>query len=241
LESLFVSHGSGNPDAVCRYCEEFAAARDLAFHRDGADNVIIIKPAAPGYENAEPLILQGHLDMVCVKDPDCGIDFEKDGLDLAVEGDWVYARGTTLGGDDGIAVAMIMAILDAKDLKPPAWRPSLQRRIGGMLGASALDVVASARPAPAELDAGRMCSPWAAQAASWQIASSLSAAPRSVPFRLRSRSDWLAGATPAWKSPRDGFPNRLMGRLLDELRPGLPLRLTGHRGGLKDNAIPLMT
>jgi dipeptidase D len=140
-ELCAIPHGSGNPGAVCRYCEAFAAARGLSYHRDGADNVIIIKPASPGYEDAEPLILQGHLDMVCVKDPACGIDMEKDGLDLAVDGDWIFAKGTTLGGDDGIAVAMALAALDAKDLRHPRLEAvfTTDEEVG-MLGAAALDV-----------------------------------------------------------------------------------------------------
>ncbi len=100
----------------------FARERGLEYHQDESNNVIIIKEATPGYESAKPVILQGHLDMVCEKAAGCDKDMSREGLDLAVEGDYVYARGTTLGGDDGIAVAIAMAILDAQDIPHPVWR-----------------------------------------------------------------------------------------------------------------------
>jgi dipeptidase D len=238
-----IPHGSGNPGAVCRYCEEFAAARGLAFHRDGADNVIIIKPAAPGYENAEPLILQGHLDMVCVKDPDCGIDFEKDGLDLAVDGDWVYARGTTLGGDDGVAVAMIMAVLDAKDLTHPRLEAvfTTDEEVG-MLGASALDVSPLRGRRLLNLDSAEGL---LTVGCAGGVLADCALPIRRTPAEGLSVSvavDGLAGGHSGVEIHKGrGNSNRLMGRLLDELRRTLPLRLIDLHGGEKNNAIPLKT
>lgn len=114
-----IPHGSGNTKAISDYCVEFAKSHNLEFHQDSLNNVIIIKDATPGYENADPVIIQGHLDMVCEKEEDCTIDFMKDGLDLYVDGDFLRARGTTLGGDDGIAVAFALAILEDDSLKHP--------------------------------------------------------------------------------------------------------------------------
>ena len=114
-----IPHGSRNTKAISDWCVAFAKERGLEHYQDEANNVIIIKPAAPGYENAQPVILQGHLDMVCEKAVGCGKDMDREGLDLAIDGDFVYAKGTTLGSDDGIAVAMSMAILDDKDLPAP--------------------------------------------------------------------------------------------------------------------------
>ena len=114
-----IPHGSGNTKAISDWCVAFAKERGLEHYQDTKNNVIIIKEAAPGYEKAEPVILQGHLDMVCAKHPDCTKDMDKEGLDLAVDGDYVYAKGTTLGGDDGIAVAMALAILDDQNLPAP--------------------------------------------------------------------------------------------------------------------------
>lgn len=112
-------HGSGNTKQISDYLVRFAQERNLEHYQDELNNVIIIKEATPGYENAPAVILQGHMDMVCEQAPDCTKDMAVEGLDLAVEGDTVYAIGTTLGGDDCIAVAMALAVLDADDLSHP--------------------------------------------------------------------------------------------------------------------------
>ncbi len=114
-----IPRGSGNEAGAAQYCMEFAKKRGLAASRDESDNVVIVKEASAGYEDAPTVILQGHLDMVCEKEADCPIDFTKDPLDIAVDGDFVYAKGTTLGGDDGIAVAIALAILDDDSLSHP--------------------------------------------------------------------------------------------------------------------------
>ena len=105
-EICAIPHGSGNTKAISDYCVDFAKARDLEYRQDSVNNVIIIKPASVGYESAPAVILQGHIDMVCEKEANCPIDMEKDGLCLATDDEWIWAEGTTLGGDDGIAVAM---------------------------------------------------------------------------------------------------------------------------------------
>ena len=140
-ELCAIPRGSGNTRAVSGWCAGFAKARGLEYHQDALNNIIIIKEAAPGYEGAEPVILQGHLDMVCEKEPGCFKDLEREGLDLEADGDFVTARGTTLGGDDGIAVAMALALLDARDIPHPRLEVVLTvDEEVGMLGAAALDV-----------------------------------------------------------------------------------------------------
>lgn len=114
-----IPHGSGDTKAISDYCVNFAKERQLEYYQDDLNNVIIIKEASEGYEAAEPIIIQGHLDMVCEKEEDCAIDFTKDGLDLYVDGDFLRARGTTLGGDDGIAIAYSLALLDEPSLQHP--------------------------------------------------------------------------------------------------------------------------
>ena len=89
-----IPHGSGNTAQISDYCAAFARERGLEYHQDALGNVIILSPGTPGYENAEPVILQGHIDMVCVKTDDCPLDLTRDGLDVAVDGDYVYAKGT---------------------------------------------------------------------------------------------------------------------------------------------------
>ena len=102
--------------------------------------MIIIKEATSGYENAAPVIFQGHMDMVCEKAPDCDKDMATEGLDLVLEDGCVRAKGTTLGGDDGIAVAFALAILDADDISHPRFEAvfTVDEEVG-MEGAAGLD------------------------------------------------------------------------------------------------------
>ena len=139
-ELCAIPHGSRNCQAVSDWCVAFARERGLECHQDQAGNVIIIQEATPGYEAAAPVILQGHLDMVCEKEPGCTKDMAGEGLDLLVEDGCVRAKGTTLGGDDGIAVAMALAILDDQAIPHPRLEVVLttDEEIG-MLGAEALD------------------------------------------------------------------------------------------------------
>ena len=136
-----IPHGSGNTDKISDYCVEFANRIGLVSVKDEHNNVIIKKPASKGYENHDTVIIQGHLDMVCEKEPDSPIDFTNDGLDIAVDGDFVYANGTTLGGDDGIAIAMAMAVLEDTSLcHPPIEALFTTDEETGMYGAEGLDV-----------------------------------------------------------------------------------------------------
>ena len=135
-----IPHGSGNMCKIAQFCENFAKEHALKCVRDNANNVIIYKNGTAGYENSEPVILQGHLDMVCQKALDCNIDFETEGLQLCVDGDFLKANGTTLGADNGIAVAMILAILESDDVShPPIEAVFTTDEETGMNGALALD------------------------------------------------------------------------------------------------------
>ncbi|MDO4343162.1 MAG: aminoacyl-histidine dipeptidase [Eubacteriales bacterium] len=136
-----IPHTSYHEKALSDYCAAFARERGLEHRQDEMGNVIIIAEATPGYEEAEPVILQGHLDMVGDKTEDCSLDLEKDGLRLQVEGDYISAEGTTLGSDDGIAVAYALALLDAEDIPHP--RLEVVLTVGeevGLLGAAAVDL-----------------------------------------------------------------------------------------------------
>ena len=104
-----IPHGSGNIEQISDYLVAFARERGLYCVQDELKNVVIVKEATPGYEQEPPVILQGHMDMVAVKKPDCTIDMKTEGLKVSVNGDGVYAEGTSLGGDDGIAVAYSLA------------------------------------------------------------------------------------------------------------------------------------
>ncbi len=120
FESLTrIPRGSGNEKAVSDFLVGFAKENNLEVIQDDVLNVIIKKPGTPGYEFSKGVILQGHMDIVCVKKEDFEFDFEKDVIPLVIDGDMIRTKGTTLGADNGIAVAMIMAILEAKDLPHP--------------------------------------------------------------------------------------------------------------------------
>lgn len=134
-----IPRGSGKTDKIRDYCVGFAKERSLEYVADEFGNVVIFKPAC-GKDDSEPVIIQGHLDMVWQKDENCNINFETDGLELAVDGDYIYAKGTTLGGDDGIAVAMCLALLDADNIKHPPLEIVLTAdEEVGMTGAGGLD------------------------------------------------------------------------------------------------------
>lgn len=136
-----IPRGSGNTGRITEYIVKFAEDHGLWYRTDEHDNIIIKKPAAKGYENADPVILQGHTDMVCEKTADCSKDMATEGLTLKTDGDWMYAEGTTLGADDGIAVAMALAVLDSKELGHPALECifTSDEEIG-MIGARHLDM-----------------------------------------------------------------------------------------------------
>lgn len=111
---------SGDEKAISDYMVSFAEKLGLEVIQDDVYNIIIKKPATPGYEKAPVIILQGHLDMVCEKEASSDHDFKKDPLDLYIDGDLVRARGTTLGADNGAAIAYQMAVLASNDLEHPA-------------------------------------------------------------------------------------------------------------------------
>jgi len=111
---------SKKEEKAVAYVENWAKERGLKLEKDAIGNLLISKPATPGMENKQSVCIQGHIDMVCVAAPGHKIDFDNDPIDVYVDGDWVKARGTTLGADNGIAIAMGMALLDSKDIPHPA-------------------------------------------------------------------------------------------------------------------------
>lgn len=135
-----IPRGSYHEKALSDFLVDFAKARGLWYHQDSLHNIIIKKPASKGAENKPAVMLQGHLDMVCEKLADVAHDFEKDGIDLIVENGVLRANGTTLGGDNGIAVALMMAILDDDTLAHPALECvfTTQEEVG-LGGATGLD------------------------------------------------------------------------------------------------------
>lgn len=114
-----IPHGSGHTEQIADYCLSIAAEHGLRGWKDAYGNVMICKPGTAGREQCAPVVLQGHLDMVCESLPERAIDMEREAICLMTDGAWVWADGTTLGGDDGIAVAYALALLTADDIPHP--------------------------------------------------------------------------------------------------------------------------
>lgn len=119
LKITEIPRGSGNTKAISEFLYSFGKERGLETYRDEYDNVVIKKPATKGYEHRPTLVLQGHSDMVCEKDADCAVDMTREGVSVFRDGDFLKARGTTLGADDGIALAYALAILDSEQIEHP--------------------------------------------------------------------------------------------------------------------------
>lgn len=131
-----IPHGSGNTKEISDYLVNFAKSHNLEYRQDALNNVIIWKSG-----KGKPVIIQGHMDMVCEKEPGCTKDMDKEGLDLYVDGDFIKANGTTLGGDDGIAVAIALAVLESDDDNlPPIEAVITVDEETGMLGAAGIDL-----------------------------------------------------------------------------------------------------
>lgn len=243
-ELCAIPHGSGHTKAVSDWCVDFARSRGLEVAQDALGNVIIVKGPAPGYETAEPVIVQGHLDMVCERAPGCHKDMGREGLELAVEGDTIYARGTTLGGDDGIAVAMALAILDDPKLPHPRVEAvfTVDEEVG-MLGAQALDVrgLRGRRMLNIDSEAEGVFTVGCAGGNRSSCILPVTRAPYTGTV-LRFTVDGLLGGHSGNEIHRGrGNSNLLMGRLLRAVGSRTAFRLIDVRGGEKDNAIPTRT
>ncbi|WP_369283800.1 aminoacyl-histidine dipeptidase [Oscillibacter sp. GMB15532] len=243
-ELCAIPHGSGNTKAVSDWCADFAKRRGLVYHQDAHNNIIIIKEATAGYAQAEPVILQGHLDMVCEQDPDCGKDMAREGLDLTVGGDWISAKGTTLGGDDGIAVAIMLALLDADDVKHPRLEAvfTVDEEIG-MLGAAALDAspLKGRRFLNLDSEAEGVFTVGCAGGCMAKCTIPVRRGPFSGTALTVTVSGLAGGHSGQEIDKGRGNASLLMGRALLAMSRATEVRLAAVNGGLKDNAIPRET
>lgn len=243
-EMCAIPHGSRNTKAISDWCVAFAKERGLEYHQDADNNVIIIKEATAGYENAPAVILQGHLDMVCEKSAECDKDMSREGLDLAVDGDFVYAKKTTLGADDGIAVAMAMAILDAENLAHPRLEAvfTVDEEIG-LLGAASIDTTPLKGRQMLNLDSEAE-GIFTVSCAGGNTSSCELPLTR-VPFdgtALKVRVGGLTGGHSGAEIHKGrANSNMLMGRILQAAAARTALRIVRVDGGSKDNAIPVET
>ncbi len=238
-----IPHGSGNTFAITKYCEDFAKTHSLEYIVESCGNVIIKKPASKGYEDAPTILLQGHLDMVCEKnfDYDFKHDFAKEPLKLAVMDDFVFAKGTSLGGDDGIAVAYMLSILEDNTLKHPPLEClfTVDEEIG-MAGMKSLD--------PSLIKAKRMIN--IDNESEGEILTSSAGGRKvkcQVPVRYVEKSGTaydlvicglLGGHSGQEIDKYRGNANLLMGRLLHYIGNNINYELFYLKGGLQDNAIP---
>ena len=238
-----IPRGSGNEKGIADYLVKFAEERGLFCLRDELDNVFIRKPATPGYEDRPVIMLQGHTDMVCEQNEGTGHDFETEGLDLYVEKGWLKARGTTLGGDDGAAVAIMMAVL-ADDTLPHAEIECLftTGEETGLYGATGFDYSVVKAQKLINLDSEEE-----------GVATVSCAGGIGLDFRLRCDRLPLAGiARPisveisglaGGHSGADihlerGNADLLLTRMLAALYEEHPFNLVTIRGGSRGNAIP---
>ena len=235
-----IPHGSGNTKQISDYLVQFAKDHDLKYIQDEMNNVVIYKPGTAGYENAPTVIVQGHMDMVCEKRPDVDHDFTKDGLNLSVEGDYVSANGTTLGGDDGIAVAYGLALLESDTIAHPPLEVfiTVDEEIG-LLGAVGFDCSVLKGRRFINLDSEAEGSLWIS------CAGGLSGISHIPVTRLEAKGEKLTvkisglmgGHSGAEIDKNRANANSLLGKFLHGLDAEAGYELISVQGGQKDNAI----
>lgn len=236
-----IPHGSKNTKQISDYLVNFAKERNLEHYQDELNNVVIIKEASEGYESAGPVIIQGHMDMVCEKENGSTIDFEKDGLELYVDDGFVKAKDTTLGGDDGIAVAYALALLDSKELKHPRLEVviTVDEEIG-MLGAVDIDLSMLKGHIMLNIDSDVEGEFLTSCAGGMSINSSIPVTRTSQTGleTIITLTGLDGGHSGAEIHKEHGNANILMGRILENIFNELPFGILDIKGGLKDNAIP---
>ncbi|MCI8968943.1 MAG: aminoacyl-histidine dipeptidase [Lachnospiraceae bacterium] len=237
-----IPHGSGNLDGISSYLSRFAADRGLFHIRDASNNVIIVKEASAGHEEAAPIILQGHMDMVAVKKSGCDIDLERDPLRLKVDGDFVCAEGTSLGGDDGIAVAYILALLDSNDIAHPRIEAVITTdEETGMEGATAIDLSMLTAKRMLNIDSEEegilLTSCAGGMRTDCHIPVRTEEEPAGV-FMEVTVGGLLGGHSGTEINKEHANAIKLLGMTLKQAQKAVPFCLSEISGGEKDNAIP---
>lgn len=240
-EICAIPHGSRNTKAISDYVVSFAKAHGLRYRQDESNNVVIFAPGTCGLEDHESVILQGHMDMVCEKDAGCPLDMAVDGLDVTHDGCCIFAKGTTLGGDDGIAVAYALAILDDNTIAHPPLEViiTVDEEIG-MLGAAAMDLADVKGRTMLNLDSEDEGIFTVSCAGGATCTVSLNAERKAVygPCVRLSVEGLRGGHSGAEIHKNRANANKVMGDFLGRIQKLMPLCLTSFSGGSKDNAIP---
>ena len=240
-----IPHGSGNVEAISNYLKAFAEERGLEVIQDHVKNIIIMKEASVGYEEEPTVIIQGHMDMVAVHKPELNIDMTKEPLKLKVDGDRVYAEGTSLGGDDGIAVAYALAILDDDCIKHPRLEVVITvDEETGMDGAREIDLSMLKGNRLLNIDSEEEGIFLTSCAGGARVDCRLEPAfTKMQGIRYELKVCGLAGGHSGVEIHKErGNSNKLAGRLLWHLYlEELEIGLVSMQGGLADNAIPRET
>lgn len=210
--------------------------------QDELNNIIIRKPATPGYENSEGVIIQGHMDMVCEKEDDIKHDFEKDPLEIMIEGDFIYANKTTLGADNGIAVAMSLAILEDKTLEHPMLEilvtTSEETEMDGALGLSK-DILKGTRLLNVDSEEEGELVSGSAGGELIEAGIGIEYEEISGYTEVTIEVKGLMGGHSGMEIDKErGNSNKIINDILKKLKEGLDIKLISISGGTKDNAIP---
>ena len=240
-EICAIPHGSRNTKAISDYLVRFAQDHGFRYIQDEMNNVILFGPGTCGLEDHAPVILQGHMDMVCEKDADCPIDMATEGLDVTHDGTCVYAKGTTLGGDDGIAVAYALALLeDATIPHPPLEIIITVDEEIGLLGANGIDLSMLKGRTLINLDSEDEGIFTVSCAGGCRATLSLPVERRAVygPCIRLSVDGLQGGHSGAEIHKNRANANKVMGEFMSRIQKLMPLCLTSLSGGTKDNAIP---
>lgn len=241
-ELCAIPHGSYNTKAISDHIVAFAREQGIRYVQDENNNVILFGDGTCGMENHPPVILQGHMDMVCEKDADCKLDMAVDGLDVTHDDVSVFARGTTLGGDDGIAIAYAMAILADKTIAHPPLEViiTVDEEVG-LLGASSIDVSMLQGRTMINLDSEEE-GVFTVSCAGGANANLTMPVTRRTVYGpcIRLSVDGLKGGHSGAEIHKNrANANKVMGQFLSRIQELMPLCMTSFSGGSKHNAIPL--
>lgn len=239
-----IPRGSGNEQAVSDHIAAFARGKGLRVEQDTHNNLIIYKPGSPGYADHAPLILQGHLDMVCEKNMGTEHDFLCEPIKLRIDGDFISAEGTTLGADNGIAVAMCMALVDADDVAHPPLEIVLTAdEEAGMSGAENIDASLLTARRMINMDTDHEGTFFAGCAGGVRASFSLpigewAQADEDALFYEIVIKGLKGGHSGEEIDKERGNSIRLLARLLRRLDDVCDMRIQHVSGGMKINAIP---
>ena len=235
-----IPRGSGDCKRISDYLVGFAKEHGLNYVQDELLNVVITKEASKGYEHCAPVMIQGHMDMVCEKTAESTHDFKTDGLELSVDGDWLHANNTTLGGDDGIAVAYALAMLADPDLKSPKLEVVITTdEETGMYGAKALDTSILTAKYMINIDSEDDTAVLTSCSGGITGTSVFEAARNEVVGKKLEVviTGLLGGHSGAEIHNNRVNANKLTGRFLFDLRNHIDFDLLTTQGGSKDNVI----